>query len=512
MTEVFSHEIIINANCSETRIALIENGRLAEIFIERHNARKILGNIYHARVTRVVPGMQAAFLDIGIGKAAFLFGGDIVDKEYIASVQYDSDLVSDQGVDDDIRQKRVINKKSIEDMIKVGDQFPVQIVKEALGNKGPRVTTVLAFPGRQLVLTPDIDMVGVSRRIKDDIRKQELKDQASRIKPPKMGLIVRTAAESATAQELADDLRGLLDVYHQFQVRLSQYQAPAILFQEHSLIMKTMRDLLSSHVTKIVVDDSHVFEELKTSLALMPSFNSQLELYSDLLPIFDFYDIELDIEKTLSRKVWLPSGGYIVIDQTEALTSFDVNSGKFIGKKSIAENILKVNLEAVEEVAVQLRRRNIGGIIIIDFIDMESYADRENLNEALLKALASDKARTNVLSMNELGLVQMTRKRTAESIGRSLTTTCLVCQGNGRVKTLHTLALDLYREVARKVARNSCRRVQIVLRRDLQALLQSDERRLVDSIQTRYGVTLKFEVRDDFTSDAKPDFQIASLD
>jgi ribonuclease G len=500
-------KLIINSNVVETRIALIEGERVAELYVERHSKRGMVGNIYKGKVTRVLPGMQSAFVDIGVDRSAFLFGGDVVDREgkmvgkstmLSGRNSLRDDKAEGQLTDfaEEIEEKESdeLLREPIQNILSCGQEIVVQVAKEPLGSKGPRVTMQIAVPGRYLVLMPDFDTIGISRRITDEALRQEVKSRAEQIKPAGMGLIIRTVAAQMPIEVLKKDLEYLLEVWSLIKERKTSRSAPTLLYQEPDLVVKTVRDLYSDEIFEIIVDDAEAYNQLVHFLEdSIPGAVSKLRLYNAQNPIFDAYGVELDIAKALSKKVWLPSGGYLVIDQTEALTSFDVNTGKFVGTKDVQETILATNLEAATEIAHQLRIRNLGGIIVIDFIDMEKMEHRELVSQRLEEALKSDKARSNVLAINELGLVHMTRKRTMESLERSLTDMCPYCSGLGRVLTVETLCYDLMREIERYVLRTGNRQVKVRIRNDLKDWLLENEAILLESIIEKHKISIEFE-------------------
>ncbi len=478
-------QLIINSSVSETRIGLVEGDRLAELYVERLHKRGMVGNIYKAKVSRVLPGMQSAFVNIGADRSAFLYGGDVVDPDYIATVK-------NQNQGQDPRESN--NRTPIEKILREGQEIIVQVAKEPLGTKGPRVTMVATIPGRYLVLMPEFNSLGISRRIEDEAIRQKLLTEVEALRPPEMGLIIRTAALEAQPEQLKKDLAYLLKVWEVVQERRNKSSAPALLYQEPDLVLKTTRDLYSEDVTELVVDDSQVYDQLQHFLQdSIPSACDKLKLYQGRDLIFDHFGLEMEIATALSRKVWLPSGGYLVIDQTEALTSFDVNTGKFVGSSNAQDTILKTNLEAIDEIVHQLRIRNLGGIIVLDFIDMETYADQQKVNEALLESLKADKSRTNVLAINELGLVQMTRKRTRESLERVMTGDCPHCDGWGRTQSRESLVYEMVRDVERFHLRTGQKEIRVRIRDDVQDMLLNEERPLYHDLQEKYAIELVFE-------------------
>jgi ribonuclease G len=503
-------QLIINTNPSETRIALLEKERLSELFIERNRERGIVGNIYLGTVTRVLPGMQAAFVNIGIDRTAFLYGGDVLDPEALekqkkAAIEAEqarklggNDEEIDASIDlspEDIKDSTVVERRPIEKIIKEGQQVVVQVAKEPLGTKGARVTMFLSLPGRYLVLMPDFTHIGISRRIEDPAERKRLHEIVRQIKPEGVGVIVRTAAHNINAGLLQKDLKYLTKVWRAVDSKKKRSNPPLLLYHDLNLILKTTRDLYSEEIEKIIIDDPEAFEETKRFLtATIPGAGKTLELYEGQTPIFDVYGIEMDIGKALSSRIELPSGGYLIVDQTEALTSFDVNTGKYVGHASAQETILKTNLEAIDKVVTQLRIRNIGGIIVIDFIDMERPEDREMVYNRLQEELQHDKARTNVLRISELGIVQMTRKRTSESLERQLMEPCIYCDGRGRIRSTATEAYDLLREVTRHSLQTGKQQVTVKVRSDIRDWILQEEHELFEHVINKHGLQIDFQL------------------
>jgi ribonuclease G len=490
-------QLIINTNASETRIALLEKDRVSELFIERHRERGMVGNIYLGTVMRVLPGMQAAFVNIGAERTAFLYGGDVVDpealKEQLAAKPESGAVIEDLSPED-LKEKTQRARKPIEKLLREGQRVVVQVAKEPLGTKGARVTMFLSVPGRYLVLMPDFTHIGISRRIEDPDERTRLGDIVKQIKPDDVGIIVRTAAQGISDVHLQKDLKYLTKMWRTVDAKRKRASPPALLYQDLNLILKTTRDLYSEEIDKIVIDDVDAHEELKRFLlATIPGAHKSLSLYTEKTPIFDVYGVELDIGRALASRIELPSGGYLVIDQTEALTSFDINTGKFVGNASAHETILKTNLEAVKKIVAQLRIRNIGGIIVIDFIDMERLEDRERVFNELQEELKHDKARTNVLRISELGLVQMTRKRTSESLERQLMEPCPYCDGRGRIRSTMTEALDLLREIRRHAIQTGAKSVAVKVRDDIRHYLEHEERDLFEELVQELGLDIQFK-------------------
>lgn len=443
-------ELIINVTEGEVRVALLENGTLAEIFYERDHGLGIVGNIYNGRVVKVLPGMDAAFVDIGLDKAAFLYVADVRSEE-----DQDPFLPADEaaGVDDEFviaadELGEALPPPQIDDLLKEGQEILVQVSREPIGTKGARVTTYNSLPGRYLVLLPTVDHIGISRKIEDEDERQRLKDLVTEIKPEGMGLIVRTVSEGKLKADLQHDLGFLVKLWENINLKREKTKSLNLVYQDLRLVQRIIRDLYSDEIDRVVIDSDECYHDLKDFISnYLPGLVCELERYTGIQPIFQAYDIEIEVNKALERKVWLKSGGYIVVESTEALTAIDVNTGRFVGKKNLEDTILKTNLEAAKEIAFQLRLRNIGGIIIIDFIDMEKKNHRERVNFALEEALKRDKAKSNVLKISELGLVEMTRERVRNSIARMLCDPCPHCEGRGFVKSKATVTFEIVREL-----------------------------------------------------------------
>ncbi len=481
-------KLIINKGLTETRIALLDAGKLAELYIERRREPSLVGNVYRGKVSRVLPGMQSAFVEIGADRTAFLYGGDVFDTDYLARRK-----AANQDFDfDEVRAD--IPKTPIEKLIKEGQDIVVQVTKDPLGTKGARLSMYLTLPGRYLVLMPEVDHVGISRRIEDESLRIELRSFIEEIRTSGVGVIVRTAALAGEKDDLEKDMKYLQKVWKTLQTVQSKKSAPALLYQEPDIVTKVTRDIYSDDISDIVVDDPKTHVDLIAFLkTFAPAASKRVQLYGGLNPLFDEYDIEVEIGRALNRKVWLPSGGYLIIDQTEALTSFDVNTGKFVGKLSVHETILKTNLEAVDQIVVQLKLRNIGGIIVIDFIDMECEDHRTLVFSKFEEALKQDKARTNVLKISELGLVQMTRKRTSESLEKILTEACPTCDGRGHVRSTQTEAYELLREIARHCLRTGDIAITIHVRADVKKWLEEVEPKLLESISSQHQVKIALQ-------------------
>ncbi len=495
-------ELVINVTSQETRIALIENGILAELFIERRSERGIGGNIYKGRVVRVLPGMQAAFVDIDLDRSAFLYVDDVYeDYDYLELMMGGSRENGDVALERDRKDTLAPSRYSspIEDMLHEGQEVLVQVSKEPIGSKGARVTAHISLPGRYLVFMPTVDHIGVSRRIEDEGERKRLKEIVSRIKPPEAGFIVRTASEGRTEEDLLMDLNFLLKLWERVQHKKVNAPVPSIIHSDLDICLRAIRDLYTKDVGKVVVDSAKEYNELIEFIeTFIPQLKYSIEFYEAEEPIFDAYGIEVEISRALGRKVWLKSGGYIVIEETEALTAVDVNTGKYVGKGNPEDTILKTNLEAVKEIAYQLRLRNIGGIIIIDFIDMEREGGRERVFQTLYEALRKDRAKTNILRISELGLVEMTRKRTRENLSRILCETCSYCEGKGVIKSKTTLCFEIFREIRREAMNVPSNMIIVSLHPEVADFLYDEERYAIEELEDKLKKKIIIKVRSSF--------------
>lgn len=441
-------EIYINSTPQESRIALMEDGQLAEFLVERKEEMGVAGNIYKGKVARVLPGMQAAFIDIGMEKAGFLHASDF------SAEPEDVQLITSSGDDVEFEEAPKPQPPSrrlpLEKQITRGEEILVQVAKDPLGTKGARVTSHVSLPGRYMVFMPGTKHIGISRRIESEEERKRLKEIAQDLKNEEGGFILRTACEGRSKREIQRDLRFLTTLWKSIHKKAASAPAPSLTHQDLDLITRTIRDFFSADTERVVVDSPKDHRRITDFVRhFMPRLKSKIVLHTDKTPLFEQQGIEEKIAKALERKVWLRSGGYIIIERTEALTAVDVNTGRFVGKRNQEETILKTNMEATQEVVRQLRLRNVGGIIIIDFIDMEKEGNRKKVYDALKEALKKDKARTNILKISELGLVEMTRQRTRESLENQLLRPCPHCDGRGRIKSAPTIAYDVLRAIKR---------------------------------------------------------------
>lgn len=470
------NEIIIDSGLGQSRVAILEDGKLVEYYIESKNLRRIVGNIYKGRVKNVLPGMQAAFIDIGLDKNAFLYVKDAIPPNLM-------------------NEKNISYKDiSIRDVVKNGQEIIVQVTKEPIDNKGARVTTHLSFPGRYLVLMPYMDYVGISRRIEDEEERERLKGIVEQIRPEKMGIIVRTEAEYKDENDLKDDLKYLLKLWQKIDNEKKLGFAPKLVYRDLDLIHRTVRDMFTADINELKINDKENYKRILDFLDLIsPKLKDRVKYFDPGINIFSYFGIEKKIKDALSRKVWLKSGGYIVIDETEAMTIIDVNTGKYVGVNDLNETIIKVNKEAANEIAKQLRLRDIGGIIIIDFIDMNDSKTEKEVIDVLSKALAKDRVRTNILGMTQLGLLEMTRKKVRNRISSILERDCPYCNGTGKVFTPDTVINYIEHELKRISLHTNAEGVIIQVNPEVAKVLWNERKdylkELEKSLQLRIVIT-----------------------
>lgn len=478
-----SEEILINVTPVETRVALVENGMLQEAYIERTSRKGIVGNIYKGKVVRVLPGMEAAFVDIGLERAAFIHASDVVPS------QSNGDEPADIP-------KTVPDIRSL---LREGQSLVVQVTKDPIGTKGARLTTQLSIPSRYLVFMPGVSHVGISQRIEDDTERARLKtlveEAAAEDQDVQGGYIIRTAAEAASPEDLIGDMAYLHRLSQSIHERIARVQAPAVVYQDLPLFIRTIRDLIRPQTEKVRIDsrESHqrVIEFVEE---FVTEFADKVEYYPGERPIFDLYSVEDEIQKALSRKVQLKSGGYVIIDQTEAMTTIDINTGAFVGHRNLEETIFKTNLEAARAISRQLRLRNLGGIIIIDFIDMEDPEHQRQVHRMLEKMLERDHAKTKITGVSELGLVEMTRKRTTESLGQVLCEPCPICDGRGFLKTTETVCYEVFREILRVNRAYDAESYLVMASQSVVDRLLDEESDNVADLETFISKTIRFQV------------------
>ncbi|PIU00215.1 MAG: Rne/Rng family ribonuclease [Bdellovibrionales bacterium CG10_big_fil_rev_8_21_14_0_10_45_34] len=509
--------ILVSMRPSGTRVAVIENDVLTDFMMESSHKRGYAGSVYKGKVLRILPGMQAAFVDIGLERAAFLYVGDVIDQSAEdASIFLEADGGPPEptgGEMVNVESKRDTEKPraQIQDLLTEGQFVLVQVAKDPLGTKGARVTTHLSLPGRHVVFMPSVSHLGISRRIEDEAERDRLRDILERHKPTEGGIIVRTAGEQAPEEAIKADIEYLSILYSEIQKEFKRRRNVGLVHTELDVELRAIRDFLTEDVEEILVDDYKAYKRAaKFTAQFMPRLKNRVKHHKSEAPLFDLYNVDLEVSRSLGRKVWLKSGGYIIIDEAEALVVIDVNTGSYVGKKDLEETILKTNLEAVKEIAHQLRIRNCGGIIIIDFIDMERVGNREKVMEALKDELKKDRARTTLSEMSSLGLVEMTRKRIRPSLVKSLCEPCFYCEGRGYVKSKATISQEVFfaveREMGKKVRRNSATRISC--HPELAAWIFDEESETLEFMEKRYGVTLQFVTSNEFHIE---EYEISSL-
>ena len=505
-------ELLVSASDRETRISVLEDGRVAEVQIERRKQRGTVGNIYKGRVTRVLPGMQSAFVDVGLEKDAFLYVADVGEEvddfdafgsggaaeaiSAVAAVAASTPLdaaapapAAGSAVPDESLPRPVL--PSIDELLREGQELVVQVTKDQIAHKGVRVTTHVTLPGRTLVYMPTIDHIGVSRRIESEDERNRLKDILTALKKGPGGYIVRTAGEGRAPEEFAADRRYLTKLWEQIRKKGERSGAPTLLHRDLDLTLRAARDVFGSDFATLWVDDDEEYQRIVEFLdQVQPSLVSKVKLYRKSTPLFEEYGVETEIENALKSKVWLKSGGYIVINQTEALVAIDVNTGKFVGKKRLEETVVKTNLEAVQEIVRQIRLRDLGGLLVVDFIDMEEEGHRQELVQTLETELKKDRSKNRMLPVSEFGLVEITRKRQRQSLERALTMPCPYCAGSGRTKSVPTIVLEIRREIAKRIEEGEAHSLMLRVHPEVYRSLVGEERRLVEELEERIGMPI----------------------
>ena len=488
-----SEEILINVTPRETRVAVLENGVLQEIYVERASRLGLVSNIYKGRVARVLPGMQAAFIDIGLERAAFLHASDILVPEQAESEVPGEEKPLERG-----------EHKPINELVHEGQSIMVQVVKDPLGTKGARLTTEISIPARFLVLMPDLKHIGVSQKIESEVERQRLKDLLTKYAPefPQAGYIVRTVGDGALEEAFRADMAFLHKIWSSIQERARTEPPGTLIHEDLRLAMRTMRDMVGSEVEKVRIDSRETYQKVvKFATKFIPELAPRIEHYPGERPIFDLYGVEDEIQKSLERKVQLKSGGYLIIDQTEAMTTIDVNTGAFVGSRNLEETIFKTNLEAAQSIVRQLRLRNLGGIIIIDFIDMQDVEHRRQVIRALEKRLEKDHAKSQISEVSNLGLVEMTRKRTRESLSHILCETCPTCQGRGSIKTAETVCYEIFREILREARQYEAQRFLVLASQEVADRMQDEESASVAELETFIGKSITFQVESQYAQE-----------
>lgn len=472
-------EILVNVSPSETRIAVVENGVLQEVYIEREAKRGLVGNIYRGKVVRVLPGMQSAFIDIGLDKAAFIHAKEVFPLQ---------EGETSNGISGDIK-----------DLIKEGQKVIVQVVKDMIGSKGARLTTHISLPSRYLVFMPGSQHIGVSQRIDDEKERERLKGLVKQFQQDsdlvQGGFILRTAADGASEAEIKKDMEFVTKLWGLVESRVSSEQDIGVIYESLPLLISTVRDLAEGNVEKIQIDCQESFNRVITfAEQFVPIIKARVNLYNGERPIFDLYSVEEEIQKALGRKIGLKSGGHLVFDQTEAMTTIDVNTGAYVGHRNLEETIFKTNLEAAHAIARQIRLRNLGGIIIIDFIDMDDSEHKRQVLRAFEKMLDRDHVKTSITGVSELGLVEMSRKRTTESLERILSETCPSCQGRGSIKTAETVCYEIFREIMRAAKAYEAEKIMVIAAQSVVDRLLDEESSNVADLEELLQRIIKFQV------------------
>lgn len=488
-----SDELLINVTPTECRVAVVESGLVQELYLERRDLTSVVGRIYLGRVERVLPGMQAAFIQIGLARTAFLHMADLLPRD-LETCSEDSEVSGPQ--------ERVL--PSISEHLSPGQMLPVQVIKDPLGSKGARLSAQLSIPSRYLVLLPNSTHIGISVRIEDESERERLRTLTEEMTGPdrSVGLIIRTNAEGVTRDELLRDFDYLMKRWDRVMRDQSVAAAGDCIFEDLSLPVRSLRDLMHTRVDRVRIDDASTFEvAVDFAKEFFPDGVSRIEHYTRPRPLFDLFGVEAEIERALSRTTPLKSGGHLVIDQTEAMTTVDVNTGGYVGTRNPEETIFKTNLEAAQAIARQLRLRNLGGIIIIDFIDMIDEEHKQQVLRVLNHALEKDPARTSVSEISPLGLVEMTRKRTTESLEHRLCEPCQVCLGTGRVKTAETVCSEIFREVVRATRQFETGQLQVMAAPKVIEKLLEDHDATVAELTDRLGTAIRFQPHTDYAPD-----------
>jgi len=489
-----STELLINSTPYEIRIALLEHGNLAEFYLEHPTEKGLVGNIYRGRVVRVLPGMQAAFVDIGLERTGFLYVDDVLvssgelEKRLARCERGDGTGGSTCCGDETDTLSRRMPGQNIDDLLTEGQDILVQVCKEPLGTKGARLTCNVTLPCRNLVFMPMTDHIGISRKIEDEEVRQALRRKIETLRPTGTGFIVRTVAEMAATDDLEADMEFLLHAWEEIQDRVSGAAVPSLIYEDLDIILRVVRDVFSPDVDQVVVDDPETYQRVLSFVeTFAPRLQGRVCLDEGDPPLFEAFGVDLEVKRALERKIWLRCGGYIVIEPTEALTVIDVNTGRYVGKSGLEETIFKTNMEAAKEIAYQLRLRNIGGIIIVDFIDMEDEAHREAVFNALKEASKKDKSRLNILRVSEFGLVQMTRKRNREDLEHLMCEPCECCHGTGVLRSNSSLCYEIFRHIEREACRKEGNTVTVRVHPRLAEMLLREEAHTVDYLEKKCG-------------------------
>ena len=483
-------EIFINSSISETRIAILEDGKLVELFVERPENERMVGDIYLGKVVNVMKGMQAAFVDIGQGQDAFLHFSDIGEtfREYGAGIDYDEDSGRSTLLD--------------KDLLRENQEILVQIIKEPINSKGSRITTEISLAGRFLVLVPNQTLMGVSKKITSHREKRRLRKIARTILHEGFGLIIRTVAEGKDQGTLKADLDSLLKAWKKIEKKVQKARPPTLIHKDMGMASSIIRDLFTPDVTRLVADSRPMIRDIKNYLKeVAPQLVDKVEFHNQKMPIFDHFYIELEIEKSLARKIWMKSGGYLIFDHTEALVAIDVNSGRFMGRKNHEQNSLKINLEAARDIARQLRLRDIGGIIVIDFIDMQDPKNRKKVYDEFKRELRKDRAQENITPISDFGLMQMTRERVRPSLLFSFSEQCPTCGGTGRVASKSSVVTKIERWIKRFKTRHKERSLKLYVHPEIARHLTANIKSIIKKMMWRFWIKIEVVADDSLQID-----------
>ncbi len=500
-----TNELIINARHYETRVALIEDGVVAEFYSERNTGQELLGNIYVGKVTRVLPGMQAAFVDIGVERTAFLYVSDVhknmlnIDQPLFEDPESDEDLDSD---DPEIPQSNQWDRCDfrIEDLVHEGQRIMVQVTKEPVGKKGARLTSYISIPGRYLVLMPNVEHIGVSRLIEDKDEKERLRELVREIRPDNSGFIIRTISENASKEMLASEIDFLLKLWAGIKKKRENRTGPGLIHKDLPITLRAVRDLFTRGIDRLIIDSDDEYKKITEFISsFAPTLEHSIEIYDEKIPILETFGVEKEILRALDPKVQLKSGGHIVIERTEALTAIDVNTGSYVGKTNLEETTLKTNLEAAKEIARQLRFRNIGGLIVIDFISMDEKQNKEKVYETIKQALEKDRAKTNVLPVSDLGLIEMTRKRSRPSLSKLQTDPCSHCNSRGRIKSVKAICYEIFRAIeAESYTYGENGDVFVSVNSRIGEVLEREEKNEIEALGKKLKKRIIIVVKEDF--------------
>jgi ribonuclease G len=486
-------EFFVNVAPLETRIALVENKKLVELVIERHENRSVVGNVYKGKVDSVVPGIQAAFVDVGFEKNGFLYVSDI------ASAGLGDDIVFEEGTAKPNRKGRRGSAEQIEKVLKKGQTIMVQVAKDTLGTKGCRLTNYVTLPGRYCVFMPTVSNIGVSRKIESDRERDRLRKILQGLRPKEGGIILRTAAEGKTREDFESDLKYLTKVWRKVQTKMESAKAPCLLHEDLSPVLRIIRDSFTADVERLTIDSDSEYSRILNFLdSFAPSLRKRCKLYQEKRPLFEKHGIDAEIQKALNRKVYLKSGGHICIDPTEALVAIDVNTGRFTGTTNLEATVFKTNLEAAEEIARQVRLRDLGGIIVIDFIDMMIEKNKRELIRKLADCLKSDRTKTTISEISELGMIEMTRKRVKHNLLKALSQTCPYCDGSGMIRSVTTMTFETLRRLESLCCVSKSKKIIIQVHADVARRLRSENKDLLDAIAARFEREVAVESVSDF--------------